>query len=78
MKKRILRRIDKLGRVVLPAEYRKYVGIDRNTVLSISYENDTIVIERFMQTCKICRSEKTLDPEFHICEECIREIKDMR
>lgn len=43
----ITRRVDDLGRVVLPVELRRNLGIDVGDALEIFTENDMIVLRRY-------------------------------
>ena len=40
------KRIDSLGRVVIPKDYRKKLNINDGELLNIEYENDRIVISK--------------------------------
>ena len=49
------RKVDELGRIVLPAELRKALGIDTGTALDIRVnENDQIVLLKSAPKCKVC------------------------
>ena len=40
------KRIDSLGRIVIPKDYRKKLNINDGELLNIEYENDSIVISK--------------------------------
>ncbi len=69
----IVRRVDELGRIVIPMEYRRTLGIHVKDPLSIALEGERIVIQRFQESCAICGSEKcvTQVKDRVICAECI-------
>ena len=71
-----VRKIDKLGRIVIPMEYRKKAGLDIDDEASITEENGRIIIERKTPSCKICGSEENLNFKFSLCQKCIDEIKN--
>ncbi len=71
------RRVDALGRIVLPAELRRSLGISEGDPLDVSEADGSIVLTRHADSCAICRSETELI-EFrgrHICSSCVSEIR---
>ena len=73
----IIRRVDELGRVVLPIEIRRTLEISERDELEIFMDNDQIVLEKFHRSCVFCGEERSL-VLFHgktVCEECLRELK---
>ena len=51
----IVRRTDDLGRVVLPKELRKSLGIDIGTPLEISMNGSKIILEKYKyKKCNKC------------------------
>ncbi len=72
-----VRKIDKLGRIVIPMEYRKKAGLEIDDEASITEENGRIIIERKTPSCKICGSEEKLNKEFSLCQQCIDKIKNL-
>lgn len=70
------RKVDDLGRVVVPAEMRKSFGIREGDYLDISVDEDRIILVKRENTCIFCRSEKDLR-EFRgrmICATCTDEL----
>ena len=55
MKKITVRRIDSLGRIVIPMEIRKELGIDINTELEIHTEGDEFIISKYTDFCLFCK-----------------------
>ena len=72
----IERKIDNLGRIVIPVGFRKRLGIDKNSRLTMSLENDAIVIRNNEFRCALCGAEISCDAKFRICDVCKRIIKD--
>ena len=66
--------VDSLGRIVIPVSMRRSLGIDRETPLKISEENQKIIIELAIEKCRICGSEDVIT-ETHLCKHCIAQIK---
>ena len=54
----IIRRIDDLGRVVIPVEMRRVLDMGEREALSISLENNAIVLRRAHAGCVFCGSGK--------------------
>lgn len=52
------RRMDELGRIVLPMEVRKAVGFVERDQFDIIAADGRIIIQRHMPGCIICRSEE--------------------
>lgn len=69
----IVRKLDKLGRIVLPKELRRTMSIDTGTPIEIYSSPDSIVLTKFYEKCYICGSEDDVI-EFkdkYICNDCI-------
>jgi transcriptional pleiotropic regulator of transition state genes len=71
------RRIDQLGRVVVPAELRRTLGIREGDLLDISAEDDRLVLRKVAPACAICgRADELMDlHDKHVCKDCVREIR---
>ncbi len=76
----IIRKIDELGRIVIPKEMRKKLDIDTGSALEIHIEGDAIVMKKDTPVCIFCGSEATafdyLDKS--ICHACLSEIQKDR
>lgn len=75
----IVRPLDAVGRIVLPMEIRKKLGItERNDALEIYTEGDKIILKKFAPNCVFCGSEKDVIPfkGKNICKKCRRELKN--
>jgi transcriptional pleiotropic regulator of transition state genes len=72
-----VRKLDNMGRIVLPAEYRKKTGITDLSEVRITENDGKIIIEKLNPKCKICGSEENVNAEMSVCEECIAKIKKL-
>ena len=75
----IVRRVDELGRVVLPIELRRTLEIEERDLLEIMLEDDRIVLRKYQPTCIFCGAEEEL-AEYHgkrICVKCLKEINEL-
>src|SRR5205814_9286390 len=48
------RRIDHLGRIVIPAELRRLLGINEGDYIQFSAEDGRVVIEKLEERCTFC------------------------
>ncbi|MDQ0482684.1 AbrB/MazE/SpoVT family DNA-binding domain-containing protein [Guptibacillus hwajinpoensis] len=51
----ILRRVDQLGRIVIPIELRRVLGIETTDALEIFVENDAVILKKYTprMTCQV-------------------------
>jgi len=73
----VVRRIDELGRIVLPKEIRRNFGIDERDPVEIYVEEDKIVLKKYNEVCTFCGQSKDLK-KFkgkNVCAKCIKAIK---
>jgi transcriptional pleiotropic regulator of transition state genes len=73
----IVRHIDELGRIVVPKELRKKLGIAACDPVEISSEGDKIILTKYSPVCHFCGSTENISEfkEKNICAECIKEIR---
>jgi transcriptional pleiotropic regulator of transition state genes len=72
------RRIDQLGRVVVPAELRRMLGINEGDSLEFTARGDELVLRRIAPSCAICgdHADDLVDlHDKHLCMSCVREIR---
>ncbi len=73
----IIRKIDELGRIVLPKELRDILGIHIKDGLKISLDGNRILLNRYEKDCAVCNTRVDL-VEFKrkmLCKKCIELIK---
>ncbi|NEZ45364.1 AbrB/MazE/SpoVT family DNA-binding domain-containing protein [Paenibacillus alvei] len=68
----IVRRIDELGRVVIPSEMRETLHLDKGVPLSITSDGVSITIRKHVQSCSFCESLEQLESSMNkkICRKC--------
>jgi transcriptional pleiotropic regulator of transition state genes len=74
----MVRKIDDLGRVVVPAETRRLFNIHEGDELAISVENDAIVIRKLEAVCVFCGSSGDVS-SFRgrgVCVKCRTDLGD--
>ena len=47
----IVRKVDELGRIVLPSELRRTMGIEERDSLEIFIDNDKIILKKYQPSC---------------------------
>ncbi len=72
----IVRRIDELGRVVLPIELRRSLDIGEKDALEIYVSNDTIVLKKHQTSCIFCNGSKDIGfyKGKNICRLCMESL----
>ena len=74
----IIRKVDDLGRIVLPIELRRTLDIAERDELEIFMEDDRIVLKKYEPACVFCSSEQGLISYRgkNICQECAKKIAE--
>ena len=70
------RKVDDLGRIVLPIELRRLHGIQTGDALEISVDGDAIVLRKLAAGCVFCGDETRLR-EYKgrtVCSSCASEL----
>ena len=72
-----VRKIDELGRVVLPMEMRQYLEIKEKDPLEIFLQENGIFIKKQEASCVFCHATTNLKEleDKYICEDCVNIIK---
>lgn len=76
----IIRKVDELGRIVIPIELRKKLKIDIKDEVEIYVEKSSIIIKKYDPSCVFCGKTKELN-EFEdklICNKCLEKIKTIK
>jgi transcriptional pleiotropic regulator of transition state genes len=76
----IVRRIDDLGRIVLPIEIRKNLSLASKDAVEIFVNEDTIVLKKYEPSCIFCGSieDTKLYKGKLVCEKCLNDLKKNR
>jgi len=74
----IIRKVDDLGRIVLPIELRRTLDIAERDELEIYMENDRIILQKFEPACLFCGSSRGLISyrRKNVCQECVRKMSE--
>ncbi len=74
----IIRKVDDLGRIVLPIELRRTLDIAERDELEIYMENDRIILQKYEPACIFCTSSRGLVQYRgkNVCQECIKKLSE--
>ncbi len=72
----IVRKVDELGRIVIPIELRRNLDIEEKDSLEIYVEDDHIILKKYSPACSFCASADgiTVFKGRNICQKCLDEI----
>jgi AbrB family transcriptional regulator, transcriptional pleiotropic regulator of transition state genes len=75
----IVRRVDELGRIVIPMELRRTLGINVKDPISISVEGERIILERHKDACVLCGGQDNIHQVKGraVCAECVGALKKL-
>lgn len=77
--KKVTKKFDKLGRVVIPKEIRDKFDLNPKDAIEIFVDNDKIFFQKYQESCMFCNNTKNLKKYMgkYICEECKKKIKNL-
>ncbi len=69
----IVRRVDDLGRIVIPIELRRTLRIDEKDALEIYVDGERIVLKKYEPACVFCGNAEDIRSfkEKNICRACL-------
>jgi transcriptional pleiotropic regulator of transition state genes len=72
----IVRRVDELGRIVIPMELRRTLGIAIKDPIEIGVDGETITLKKNKAACVFCGSEGEAVPFMgkDVCKECFAKL----
>lgn len=75
----IVRKVDELGRVVLPIELRNKFGIHEKDPIEIFVDGTTIILKKYEPNCIFCGGTKKLVTynDKLICQKCATKINKL-
>ena len=72
----IVRKLDDLGRIVLPVELRRTLDIADKSPLEIYVEGDSIILRKYNPSCIFCGKEAVTEHLGRgICNDCLQKLK---
>ncbi len=75
----IVRKVDELGRIVLPIEMRRTLDIAEKDALEIYVEGSSVILKKYKPSCIFCDSNKDIVTfkGKNVCPKCLRELKGL-
>ena len=75
----IVRRVDELGKIVIPIELRNKLKIAEKDPIEIYFDGSSIILRKYEETCVFCGGTKNV-VEYKgklVCEKCAQNISTM-
>ncbi len=74
----IVRKVDELGRIVLPIEMRRTLDIGEKDALEIYVEGSSVILKKYKPSCVFCDATKdiTVFKGKNICPKCIKALQE--
>ena len=75
----IVRRLDELGRLVIPIEIRNKLNITERDPIEIYVDGSNIILNKYEGTCIFCGNNKNLT-EYkakNICSSCLKKLSNV-
>lgn len=75
----IVRKVDELGRIVLPIELRRTLDITERDALEIYVDGTSIVLRKYQPSCIFCGNAKNVInyKNKNICPSCLKQLKTL-
>ena len=76
----IVRKIDDLGRMVIPIELRQTMNINKKDPMEIYVDEDKIILKKYEPACIFCgNADNTIEFKGRtICEDCLENMQDIK
>ena len=73
----IVRKIDELGRIVLPMELRKNLDINIHDAMEIYIDKNCVILKKYAPACIFCGESNNITnyKDKNICSKCFKELK---
>lgn len=73
----IVRKVDELGRIVIPIELRRTLNIEEKDPLEIYVDGEQILLKKYQPACIFCGEVKEIT-DFKgkkVCKKCLNDIR---
>ena len=78
-----VRKIDELGRVVIPKLVRTEMGLEKRDPIEIFVDQDMIIIQKYYPACTFCGDKNKDESKIiqisgkTVCRSCVQSVTDM-
>ena len=75
----IVRKVDELGRIVLPIELRRTLNIEIKDPLEIYVDGESIMLKKYQPACVFCGSSDNIKQikGKNVCAKCVKELPSL-
>ena len=75
----IIRRVDELGRVVIPIEIRNQFNIVEKDPIEIYVDGSSIILKKYQPSCIFCGDAKDIIhyKDKNICSACLQQLQEL-
>ncbi len=75
----IVRKVDELGRIVLPIELRRTLDIAERDPLEIYVDGESIILKKYQQSCIFCGESSNISnfKGKNICTACMEQLQKL-
>ena len=76
----IVRKVDELGRIVLPIELRRTLDIAEKDSLEIYVDDDSIILRKYQPACIFCDNARDIVVYRgkNVCKDCIKSLEETK
>lgn len=73
----VVRKVDELGRIVIPVELRRTLNIDVKDALEIYVDGDQVILKKYEPACIFCGDARDVVnyKSKNICTNCLSDLK---
>ncbi|HOV28396.1 MAG TPA: AbrB/MazE/SpoVT family DNA-binding domain-containing protein [Pseudobacteroides sp.] len=73
----IVRKVDELGRIVLPVELRRTLDIAEKDAIEMFVDDESIILKKYEPSCIFCGEARNVNDYKgkNICSDCMEELK---
>jgi transcriptional pleiotropic regulator of transition state genes len=74
----VVRKVDELGRIVIPIELRRTLDIAEKDALEIYVDGEQIILKKYQPACILCGEAKDVTNYRgkNICKGCLTELRN--
>ncbi|WP_026883501.1 AbrB/MazE/SpoVT family DNA-binding domain-containing protein [Clostridium akagii] len=74
----VVRKVDELGRIVIPIELRRTLDIAEKDALEIYVDGEQIILKKYQPACILCGEAKDVTNYRgkNICKGCLAELRN--
>lgn len=75
----IVRRVDELGRIVLPIEMRRTLDISEKDSLEIYVDGENVILKKYHPSCIFCNNADELTSYLgrNVCRKCLQGMREI-